>query len=138
MFYIYERQIRPKTDYCYHIWTPDASPYFPVFIEFKTLSVSLRVMNNFSSCNHFSHRWNVTSFSLIYRYFHGKSSCNTPVNIYSDGLHSLVPSALTFIVKTRHAIQTSLIPFMFHWWDVSAIRADSSNEELLCGIVSDY
>ena len=82
ILYLYKSQVRPKMEYCCHIWAGAAK---------NSLSCLDRVQNRlrnlvgdalFSSLQPLSHRRDVASLSLFYRYFHGKCSSE---------LQSLVP-----------------------------------------------
>ena len=92
ILYLYKSQIRPKMEYCCHLCGGAAQ---------STLTGLDRVQNRlrnlvgdelFSSLEPLSHRRDVASLSLLYRYFHGKCS---------DALHSL-----TFTARTRLATST--------------------------------
>ena len=97
ILYLYKSQVRPRMEYCCHIWAGAAR---------KTLSCLDRVQNRlrslvgdalFSSLQPLSHRRDVASLSLLYRYFHGKCSSE---------LQSMVPPRQTFKRNTRLAKNT--------------------------------
>lgn len=73
-----------------------SKPYFSTLTEFKSIYTALWMKNYFPPYNHFPHRWNGTSPSLIY-YLHGKCS---------DKLHSLIPPVQTFTAMIHHMMYT--------------------------------
>lgn len=94
ILYLCKSQIRVKMEHCYHIW-PAAAQYSlstPDRVE-KRLHV-LVGDKLFSTLQPPCHRWDVTSLSLLYRYFHGECS---------DELQSLILPVQTFTAKSRHA-----------------------------------
>ena len=101
ILYLYKSQIRPKMEYCSHIWA--GSPM-------NALSVLDRLQNRikyligdqlFQTLPTLGHRRNVACLSLFYRYFHGK--CSTE-------LHDLVPPQWKFNRNTRLAISCANHP----------------------------
>ena len=111
ILYLYKSQIRPKMEYRCHLWGGAAQ---------STLTCLDRVQNRlrnlvgdelFSSLEPLSHRRDVASLSLPYRYFHGKCS---------DEIHSLIPKAQTFTARTRLA--TSPVANHLHFLRLPNIR----------------
>lgn len=90
----YKSYIKPKMEYCYHIWPGTAqSSFFSLDRVQKRLCV-LVDDKIFSTFQLLSHRHNLTSLSLLYRHFQVKCS---------DELHSLILPVLTLTTRTRHA-----------------------------------
>lgn len=67
------------------------NPLFPVSKVFKCVYAALWMINDFPPYNHFPHRRNDASQSLLYRYFHGKCP-------------NEFPQVQTFKAKTHHAM----------------------------------
>ena len=98
ILYLYKSQIRPKMEYCSHIWA--GSPM-------NALSVLDRLQNRikyligdqlFQTLQTLGHRRNVACLSLFYRYFHGE--CSTE-------WHDLVPPQWTLNRNTWLAISSA-------------------------------
>lgn len=91
-FYLYKSHIRPKLAF--------PNLHFPALINFKINCMVLWVMAYFSLSNLLSHRYNIESLSLFYRYFY---------DIYWDELYSLVPP----VPDTScyfHGVESTLFP----------------------------
>lgn len=93
ILYCYKNRIRPITKFnCYKL-NNLASLEFPFSVVSKYSFVSLSMINHFLPYNPFHDEETSQDLSLLYRYFHGKCS---------DNIHSLVPSLLNLMVRTRH------------------------------------
>ena len=102
LLYLYKSQIRPKMEYCSHIWAGSSQQALSTLDRVQKRMRGLVGDELFSSLQPLSHRRNVASLSLFYRYFHGKCS---------DELHSLVPPIREFSRNTRFAKSTTSHPY---------------------------
>ena len=102
LLYLYKSQIRPKMAYCSHIWAGSSQLALSILDLVQKRMRCLVGDDLFSSLQPLSHRRNVASLSLFYRYFHGKCS---------DELHSLVPPIREFTRSTRFSESASSHPY---------------------------
>ena len=102
LLYLYKSQIRPKMEYCSHIWAGSSQQALSTIDRVQKRMRGLVGDELFSSLQPLSLRSNVASLSLFYRYFHGKCS---------DELHSLVPPIREFSRNTRFAKSTTSHPY---------------------------
>lgn len=90
---IYKSQIRPTLEYCCHVWGGAPSSYLSLLDSIQRKCVRLigapTLTNNLQSL---SHRRDVASLSLFYRYYHGRCSSE---------LASSVPLPQSFTRSTR-------------------------------------
>ena len=94
ILYLYKSQIRPKMEYCCHIWASSSQHALSALDRVQNRMRGLLGDGLFSSLQPLSHRRNVASLALFYRYINGKCS---------DELHSLVPKKREFPRCTRFA-----------------------------------
>ena len=97
ILYLYKSQIRPRMEYCCHIWAGAAQSSLACLDRVQNRLQNLVGSDLFTTLQPLSHRRNVASLTLLYRYFHGKCSVE---------LHSLVPPLRTFSARTRFATST--------------------------------
>ena len=97
ILYLYKSQIRPKMEYCCHIWAGSSSTSLSILDRLQRRIKGLIGDELFSTLHALSHRRDVASLSLFYRYFYGKCS---------DELHSLVPPLWNFGRRTRFAVNS--------------------------------
>ena len=102
MLYLFKSQIRPKMEYCAHIWAGSSQQALSTLDRVQKRMRGLVGDELFSSLQPLSHRRDVASLSLFYRYFHGKCS---------EELHSLVPPIKEFTRSTRFAKSTTSHPY---------------------------
>ena len=102
ILYLYKSQIRPKMEYCSHIWAGSSQQALLTLDRVQNRLRGLVGDELFSSLQALSHRRNVACLSLFYRYFYGKCS---------DELHSLVPPIREFPRSTRFAKSTTFHPY---------------------------
>ena len=100
--YLYKSQIRPRMEYCSHIWAGSSKHSLSSLDRIQYHIRGLVGEELFSSLQSLSHRRNVASLALLYRYFHGKCS---------DELHSLVPPLRVFKRNTRFAKEKDSHPY---------------------------
>ena len=94
ILYLYKNQIRTRMDYCCQIWVGSAqTSQSSLDVVHKRLH-SLVGDELFGTLQPLSHRRDVSSLSLLYRYFHGKCS---------DELRQMVPPLKEFGRSTRLA-----------------------------------
>ena len=94
ILYLYKATIRPCIKYCCHIWAGASADCLSLLDQIQrriTNIVGPDLSSNFQSL---SHRRNVASLSLFYKYFHG--SC-------PDELKSLTPTLKSFNRVTRYS-----------------------------------
>ena len=101
ILYLYKSQIRPKMEYCSLIWAGSSNQALAGLDRIQNRLQGLVSEELFSTLPPLSHRRNVATLALFYRYFHGKCS---------DELHSLVPLERNFRVRTRFAMTSKSHP----------------------------
>ena len=101
LLYLYKSQIRPRTEYCSHIWAGSSKTILSALDRVQRRMRGLVGEELFASLQSLSHRRNVASLSLFYRYFYGKCS---------DELHLLVPPVRDFPIRTRFAKSSEAHP----------------------------
>ena len=94
LLYLYKSQIRPRMEYCSHIWAGSSNTILSALDRVQRRMRGLDGEEHFASLQSLSHRRNVASLSLSYRYFYGK---------FSDEFHLLVPPVRDFPIRTRFA-----------------------------------
>ena len=92
ILYLYKSQIRPRMEYCCHIWAGASQQALSCLDRVQRRLRYLVGDSLFSSLQPLSHRRNVASLSLLYRYYNGKCS---------KELHEMVPPKRTFVRNTR-------------------------------------
>ena len=97
ILYLYKSQMRPKMEYCCHVWAGADQIHLNCFDKVKRRVRGLIGDDLFSTLQPLSHRRDVSRLSLFYRYYHGDCS---------EELDSLLPPAKTFPVRTRLAATT--------------------------------
>ena len=97
ILYLYKSQIRPKMEYCCHIWGGAVQTSLSCLDRVQRRLRYLVGDELFSTLPPLSHRRDVSSLSLFYRYYNGKCS---------QELQLLVPPMKTFSVRTRLAAAT--------------------------------
>ena len=103
LLYLYKSQVRPKMEYCCHIWSGAPQRSLSILDRLQRRMKGLVGDVLFSTLQPLSHRRDVASLSLFYRYFNGK--CSTE-------LHGLVPPRRVFDRRTRFACIQSLHPYL--------------------------
>ena len=94
ILYLYKSQIRPRMEYCCHIWAGSAQTSLSSLDAVQKRLRSLVGDELFGTLQPLSHRRDVSSLSLLYRYFHGRCS---------EELHQMVPPLKEFGRSTRLA-----------------------------------
>ena len=94
LLYLYKSQIRPIMEYCSHIWEGSSKTILSALDRVQRRMRGLVGEELFASLQSLSHRHNVASLSLFYRYIYGKCS---------DELHLLVPPVRDFPIKSSEA-----------------------------------
>ena len=94
ILYLYKSQIRPRMEYCCHIWAGASQQALSCLDRVQSRLRYLVGDSLFSSLQPLSHRRNVASLSLLYRYYNGKCS---------KELQEMVPPRRTFVRNTRFA-----------------------------------
>ena len=108
ILYLYKSAIRPCIEYCCHLWAGASAG--PIHLLDRIQNRIVNIIGPELSLNlcSLSHRRNVASLSLFYRYFHGRCS---------GELRELVPPLKTFLRATRHSSQAHRfsvkIPFCY-------------------------
>ena len=97
IIYLYKSQIRHMIEYCCHIWGGAALSSLSCLDRVQNRLRNLVGDDLFNSLQSLSHRRDVASLSLLYRYFHGKCS---------NKLSLLVPDTHIFTHETRLATST--------------------------------
>ena len=105
ILYLYKSQIRPTMEYCCHIWSGASQRSLSSLDTVQRRLLGLIGHDLYSTLQPLSHRRNVASISLFYRYFHGKCS---------QELHSLVPPNRQFQRQTRFSNDCSKHPHYLH------------------------
>ena len=101
ILYLYKSQIRPRMEYCSHIWAGSSNQVLSGLDRIQERLRGLVGEELFSTLSPLAHRRNVASLSLFYRYVNGKCS---------EELHSAVPPERTFLVRTRFAMSSKSHP----------------------------
>ena len=96
ILYIYKSTIRPCMEYCCHLWAGASAECLHLLDRIQNRIINIIGPELASDLQSLSHRRNVASLSLFYRYFHGRCS---------NELHELVPPPKTFFRVTRHSSQ---------------------------------
>ena len=94
ILYLYKSQIRPRMEYCCHIWSGASKTSLSSLDKVQRRLRRLIGDDLFSTLQPLSHRRNVASLSLFYRYYNGKCS---------EELRSMVPPCKTFGRSTRYS-----------------------------------
>jgi len=94
ILYIYKSTIRPAMEYCCHLWAGAPTTSLDSLDRIQRRIVNIVGPELSSDLHPLSHRRNVASLSLFYRYFHGHCSAD---------LHGLAPSPKTFDQVTRQS-----------------------------------
>ena len=102
ILYLYKSQIRPTMEYCCHLWAGASHRSLSALDSVQHRLKGLVGPDLYSTLQPLSHRRDVASISLFYRYFHGK--CSTE-------LHSLVPPLRVFRRQTRYSNDCAKHPF---------------------------
>ena len=92
IIYIYKATIRPCLEYCCHLWAGASAHCLHLLDRIQKRLVNLVGPDLCTNLHPLSHRRNVASLSLFYKYFYGQCS--------SD-LHQLTPSLKSFSRNTR-------------------------------------
>ena len=98
ILYLYKSQIRPRMEYCCHIWAGSSKSSLSTLDRVQRRVRRLVGDELFKTLQPLSHRRNVSSLSLLYRYFYGKCSSE---------LHAMVPKVLKFNRRTRLAVSVA-------------------------------
>ena len=107
ILYLYKSQIRPRMEYCCHIWAGACKSSLSSLDRVQRRLRWLIGEELFNTLQPLSHRRDVASLSLFYRYFHGRCS---------EELHSLVPALQSFPVRTCFAVTA-------HWYHVDVLSS---------------
>ena len=91
LLYLYKSQIRPRMEYCSHIWAGSSRTIISTLNRVQRRMRGLVSETLFASLQSLSHRRNVASLSLFDRYFYGKCW---------DELHLLVPPVRDLPIRT--------------------------------------
>ena len=97
ILYLYKSQIRPKMEYCCHIWSGASDASLSSLDRVQRRLKRLVGEDLFATLQPLSHRRKVASLSLLYRYYNGKCS---------QELHDMVPPHMTFPRTTRYSSHT--------------------------------
>ena len=92
ILYLYKSQIRPRMEYCCHIWAGASQQSLSSLDRIQSRIRYLVGDSLFSTLQPLSHRRNVASLALLYRYYNGRCS---------NELHEMVPPRKTFARNTR-------------------------------------
>ena len=92
ILYLYKSSIRPCIEYCCHIWAGAPADCLSLLDRIQRRICNAIGQDLSSKLDSLSHRRNVASLSLFYRYFHGHCSAE---------LSSLCPPLKTFQRATR-------------------------------------
>ena len=92
LLYLYKSQIRPKMEYCCHIWAGAAKTTLSSLDRVQRRMRWLVGEELYGKLQPLSLRRDVASLALFYRYYHG---------LCSEELHSIVPPLKTFERTTR-------------------------------------
>ena len=91
---LYKAIIRPCMEYCCHIWAGASTNCLRLLDRIQRRIINLIGLNLSLQLHSLSHRRNVASLSLHYKYHHGHCS---------DDLKSLTPAIKTFNRVTRYS-----------------------------------
>ena len=94
ILYLDKATIRPCIEYCCHIWAGASADCLRLLDRIQKRITNIVGPDLSSNFQFLSHRRNVASLSLFYKYFHG--SC-------SDELKSLTPTLKSFNCVTRYS-----------------------------------
>ena len=94
ILYLYKATIRPCMEYCCHIWAGASTNSLKLLDRIQRRVVSLIGPNLSLKLHSLSHRRNVASLSLFYKYHHGHCS---------DDLKDLTPALKIFNRVTRYS-----------------------------------
>ena len=119
ILYLYKSQIRPTMEYCSHIWAGSCNNVLSVLDDIQKRFRALVGDELYLTLPSLSHRRNVASLSLFYRYFHGRCS---------GELHESVPRGRTFSRRTRFALECETHP---HYLNIPYIRTKFHAESFM-------
>ncbi|XP_065650295.1 uncharacterized protein LOC136078451 [Hydra vulgaris] len=97
ILYLYTSQIRPRMEYSCHIWGGSFNDALSLLDKVHKRSINIVGPARTANLQLLSHRRNVASLSLFYKYYNGHCS---------KELASFVPSAKTHPRITRHLIKS--------------------------------
>ena len=97
ILYLYKSQIRPKMEYCCHIWGGADQTSLSCLDRVQRRLRYLVGDELFSTLPPLNHRRDVSSLSLFYRYYN---------RMCSKELHSLIPPKKAFPKVTRLAVKS--------------------------------
>ena len=111
ILYLYKSTIRPCMEYCCHVWAGESPCHLKVLDRIQKRICNLVGSSHSSSLESLSHRRDVASLSLFYKYYHGVCSSElsdllppsfvpSRVTRWSSGLHK-------FAVQVPHFKTTS-------------------------------
>ena len=92
ILYLYKATIRPCIEYCCHLWAGAPATLLSLLDRIQKRICNLIGPDISSKLQSLSHRRNVASLSLFYKYFNGQCS---------QELSDLVPSLRKFTINTR-------------------------------------
>ena len=95
ILYLYKSQIRPRMEYCCHIWAGASQQSLSSLDRVQSRLRYLVGDSLFSTLQPLSHRRNVASLALLYRYYNGRCS---------NELQEMVPPRKTFARNTRFSV----------------------------------
>ena len=101
ILYLYKSTIRPCLEYCCHIWSGAPITSLNILDKVQRRLYNLLGENLFSKLQPLSHRRDVASLSLFYRYFHGHCS---------EDLASLMPrrySTFNSSIQTHRSVRNN-------------------------------
>ena len=99
ILHLYKSLIRPCMEYCCHIWAGASTSMLNMLERIQVRVINMIGPNLSSGLQSLSHRRNVASLSLFYRYYNG---------LCSDELSALVPPRKVFVRSTRSAAKSHL------------------------------
>ena len=70
--YLYRSILRPCAESCCHVWACAPSYYLELSDKLQQWMCRIVVPSRAASLEPLTHHWNVTSFSLFYRYYFGR------------------------------------------------------------------
>ena len=83
ILYLYKSQIRPTMEYCCHVWTGASQRSLSSLDSVQRRLLGLIGPDLYATLQPLSHRRNVASISLLYRYFHGEMLKRTSLSCTS-------------------------------------------------------
>ena len=92
ILYLYKSTIRPCMEYCCHIWAGASCTALRALDKIQNRLLNLVGPELFSTLDSLSHRRDVASLALFYRYYYGKCS---------DDLASLIPKPYESVCAPR-------------------------------------